>query len=159
MERRLRHSAGIWLPWVLGHRITVTGGAYIWLCLLILTLPVNWVIAAIVAGLCHELSHLFALYMLGIPVYAMEIGGRGAKLETGAMEEWEELICAIAGPAGSLFLLLVSLWLPRIALCGLFQGLYNLIPLGNLDGGRVIRCVIAIAGGKKPCKQGKERVQ
>ena len=80
-------------------------------------------------------------------------------LETGSMTIREELLCALAGPAGSLSLLLVSEWIPRIALCGMVQGLFNLIPAGNLDGGRVLRCLIALLFGKKPCKQEKEGVQ
>lgn len=127
--------------------------------LLILSLPLNWIGSAFLAALVHECSHLTALRIFHVPVFRLEIGAAGAVLETGSMTIREELLCALAGPAGSLSLLLVSEWIPRIALCGMVQGLFNLIPAGNLDGGRVLRCLIALLFGKKPCKQEKEGVQ
>ena len=122
-------------------------------------LPLRWVVAAILAAAVHEVSHLLALHLLGIPVFGITIGGRGAVLETDSLSEGEELLCALAGPLGSFLLLLFAVWIPRVAICGLCQGLYNLIPLGNLDGGRVLRALVNLVHRKKPCKQGKERVQ
>ena len=143
----------------LGSRISVSGGACIWACVLLLMLPLRWVVAAILAAAVHELSHLLALYLLGIRVFGIAVGGRGAVLETDSLTDGQELLCALAGPVGSFVLLIFAQWIPRVALCGLCQGLYNLIPLGNLDGGRVLRSLVNLVHRKKPCKQGKERVQ
>lgn len=139
--------------------MSITGGACIWACILLLVLPLRWVAAAIVAAAVHELCHLLALSLLGIRVFGINIGGRGAVLQTDSLSDRDELICAMAGPLGSFLLLLFAKWLPRIALCGLFQGLYNLLPVGNLDGGRVVHSLANLVCRKKPCKQGKERVQ
>lgn len=122
-------------------------------------LPLRWVVAAILAAAVHEVSHLLALYLLGIRVFGITVGGRGAVLETDSLTDGQELLCALAGPLGSFLLLLFAAWIPRVAICGLCQGLYNLIPLGNLDGGRVLRSLVNLVHRKKPCKQGKERVQ
>ena len=54
----------------------------------------------------------------------------------------KQMICILAGPAGSLLLLLTAEYLPRLALCGLVQGLFNLMPLHPLDGGRALRCIM-----------------
>ena len=52
-----------------------------------------------------------------------------------------ELVCVLAGPAASLLLLLLVRPFPRLALCGFVQGVYNLLPLGRLDGARAVACL------------------
>ena len=53
-----------------------------------------------------------------------------------------ELICALAGPGGSLLLGLAPI--PELAVCGLIQGLFNLIPLMPMDGGRALGCLLEL---------------
>jgi len=48
----------------------------------------------------------------------------------------------LAGPAGSMLLLLLSRSAPKIAVCGLFHGLYNLLPVLPLDGGRLLQLLL-----------------
>ena len=59
-----------------------------------------------------------------------------------------ELLCALAGPFGSLLLALLLRHVPELAICGLIQGVYNLLPLYPLDGGRALRCLFSFAGEK-----------
>ena len=68
----------------------------------------------------------------------------GAEIETEAMSSFQELIAALAGPVGGLCLLVLSHWIPHIAICGLFQSAYNLLPVYPLDGGRALRCFITL---------------
>ena len=56
------------------------------------------------------------------------------------MPPGRELLCALAGPAGSL--LLAMLPVPKLALCALIQGMFNLLPLEGLDGGRILGCIL-----------------
>ena len=140
-------------------KINVSGSFWILLAIQILTLPLNWIVSAFLAAAFHELCHILVLRLFRIPVYGLQIKACGAQLNTSTMEPKEEFLCALAGPLGSFILLLGLRILPRVAICGLIQGLFNLIPLGSLDGGRMIRCAIRLLPGKRPCKRGKLRVQ
>jgi Zn-dependent protease len=63
-------------------------------------------------------------------------------METTPLTPIQEAFCALAGPMGSFLVLLMSEVLPEAALCGLFQGAYNLLPIYPLDGGRISLCVL-----------------
>jgi stage IV sporulation protein FB len=96
----------------------------------------------VLAALFHEISHFAAIYLTGGKVIGISIGGVGAKMETLPMSRGREVLCALAGPVGSLLLALGLPFLPEMALCALVQGLYNLIPVYPLDGGRILRCLL-----------------
>ena len=65
-------------------------------------------------------------------------------LETEFGTPAKEALCALAGPLGSILLLLFFHWIPGISICALVQGLYNLIPVYPLDGGRLVRSLLQI---------------
>lgn len=106
--------------------------------LLLLTLPLPWFAAAVAAAGIHEAGHLLAIRLLGADARKIQVGPTGAKIHTSFSEPWRELLCAAAGPAASLLLVLAAKPFPRIALCGFVQGLYNLLPIYPLDGGRML---------------------
>ena len=110
--------------------------------LLLLTLPLPWLAAALTAACVHELGHLLALRLLGAGRSEIRIGCTGAKIHTSFSEPWRELVCAAAGPAAGLLLLLAARRFPRIAVCGLAQSVYNLLPVYPLDGGRMFHSVL-----------------
>ena len=116
--------------------------AFLMGALLLLTLPLPWLAGAAVAAWVHEAGHLLAIRLLGAPTPKIRVGCRGAKIHTCFSDPWREFVCAAAGPAASLLLLLVAKLFPRIALCGFVQGLYNLLPIYPLDGGRMLFCVL-----------------
>lgn len=122
--------------------LKVSGRAFVLLAALVLMLPLQWVAAVLFSGAVHELFHLLAIYLLGGHLVSISIGSRGAVIEACPMTAPRELFCAIAGPAGSLSLLLLSRWMPRVAICGLVQGIYNLIPLHPMDGGRILSGIL-----------------
>ena len=111
---------------------------------MLLMLPLQWVMAAILAAAVHELFHMLALCVCGVKIHRLRIGAFGTKIDVGAMPFHKEMICALAGPIGGFVLLLFSRWLPRVAVCGAIHSLYNLLPLYPMDGGRVLRCVIQL---------------
>ena len=108
--------------------------------LLLLLLPLRWLGAAVLAALIHEGCHLAALEILGYPPRGMKVGPFGAQMELPSIPYGAELAACLAGPAGSLALLLLAGRFPRLALCGLIHGLFNLLPVYPLDGGRAVYC-------------------
>ena len=151
-------------------RLRIDSGGYIFLAVLLLTVPLRWILAAFGAALFHELGHYLAVRLLGGRVLEAAVSFRGARMEALPMSAGRELIAVLAGPAASLLLLGLCRVFPRVAICGLIQGIYNLIPILPLDGGKAVRCIMALLEGsevrffsrrqgKIPCKQGQQRVQ
>lgn len=105
--------------------------------LTLMLLPLNWIAAAVIAAGVHEACHLTALKLCGCGLAGFSVGSGGTIIETEPVTPATEVICALAGPLGSLTLLLLARWIPRIALCAAAQGIFNLLPVFPLDGGRI----------------------
>lgn len=121
--------------------IEVSATFCIFLAVSLLLLPLQWVLATIVAACFHEVCHIFAIRMLGGRLSNISAGINGATIGIAAMSESKECLCALAGPIGGLILLIFARWIPKIAVCAAIQSLYNLLPLYPLDGGRALRCI------------------
>lgn len=122
----------------------IDGTTCIWWAILILLLPLKWGLAALCAAAFHEGCHWFVVAMLGGRVYHLRLTPSGALMETSAMEPWQELICALAGPLGSIALLGLSRYAPRLALCAVCQSIFNLLPVYPMDGGRAMRAALRL---------------
>ena len=114
------------------------------LALACLVVPLDWFISAVMAACFHELCHILAVLCLKGRLYGIRIGNFGTILDAAPMEPVSELICILAGPAGSLLLWTLSQWSPKLALCGLIQGMFNLLPVYPLDGGRALFCLMEL---------------
>ena len=123
-------------------RIDIRPQVYLMAAVLLLILPLRWLMGWILAAVVHELCHIYAVRVLGGQIYAMKIVAGGAEIELSPMDPWQEFLCAMAGPAGGLLLVLFFPWLPCTGFFALFQSLYNLMPLYPLDGGRAIQCIL-----------------
>lgn len=126
----------------------ISGFFCIVIALGLLMLPLPWIFSVVIAAAIHELCHYAAIRLCGGSVVGIQIGFRGAKMNVSGLTSMQELICALAGPVGGFLLLFLARWLPRIAICGCFQSLYNLIPIFPLDGGRILRCFLETVGLK-----------
>lgn len=115
---------------------------YLWLASLLLLLPLDWVLSAFTAALIHEFCHIAVLLMFGGKIRKMRISVSGCVLDAESSCNFVSFCSILAGPIGSIALLMLAEFLPKIAVCGLFHGLYNFLPLLPLDGGRGLYLIL-----------------
>ncbi len=115
--------------------LIVTAGAF-------LIIPWRWALAWFAATGVHELFHYIAIRICRAKIWQIHVGMSGVIIKTDTMLPQQELLCAIAGPVGSGFMLMFLRVFPEIAICGCFQCVFNLLPVYPNDGGRVIKAVL-----------------
>ena len=122
-------------------QVDVSARSCIFLAVLLLVVPLPWILAAVTAAGLHELGHILAVLALGGRIHSLKIRSFGAQLLASPMTPVRELVCILAGPGTSLLLMCALRWMPEVAVCGMIQGLFNLIPVYPLDGGRALGCL------------------
>ena len=121
-----------------GSRIEIETGAILAAAAALLMLPLSFLLSFLMAVLVHEACHYLVLRLLDVEVYRITVGPFGASMETETMEPGREVLCALAGPLGSFLLVVGYRIIPEIAICGLVQGCFNLLPVLPMDGGRIL---------------------
>ena len=104
---------------------------------LLLLVPFPWFCAVMIAALVHESAHLICVTALGGRVQKISFEIPGAVISAFAPDHLAHCISIAAGPVFSLSLTLWRNIYPELAFCGLVQGLYNMLPVLPLDGGRL----------------------
>lgn len=108
----------------------------------VLLLPFKWFIAWLIAAGVHELCHFVALKIFGIRIYGIIVGAFGAQLITEPLDAKTECICALAGPLGGCLLICLYRHIPTVAFFALIQTIFNILPINQRDGARVLRCIM-----------------
>ena len=103
---------------------------------------------AVISAAVHELGHYSALCTLGARPYLLRLELTGAALyfDESRLSYGREIIAALAGPAAGLVLTLAAAIIKAHALAGvsLVLSLFNLLPIGGLDGGRILAAMLSM---------------
>ena len=99
----------------------------------------------------HELGHYGAMRAMGIEIKEIRLTAVGAEIVTAdTMSYWQEGTAALAGPAVNLLLArLACLWDGGAFFAGIniVLGIFNLLPIGQLDGGKTLHCALCLISG------------
>lgn len=108
-------------------------------------------LAALAAATLHEIGHLTAAKLCGVPIKELRLSifGAAITLESGLYSYKKELLMAAAGPLVNI--LTVSLMIPNypslrepwqlFLIASAFLGTLNLLPITDFDGGRIFFCI------------------
>ena len=113
--------------------------AYLLCAVMILSVPIRWFGAWIVAAVCHECFHCLAVLAAGKKIHRIRIDAFGAEIFTDPLKPVQSIFCALSGPLAGIILVLLAKFVPCIALCALVQSAFNLLPVHPLDGSVALR--------------------
>lgn len=106
---------------------------------------------ALLACALHELGHYLAIRLLGGEVRRVRLTAIGAEMALESdLSYGREGFAALAGPGVNLVLALLFCrfeWGLTFSGLNLALGCFNLTPVGGLDGGRALRCTLALLAG------------
>lgn len=131
-------------------RVEVTGGFLLLMAWLNYCDTQNLLPAVLCAAVAHELGHLAAVCAARGRVSRLRLTAAGAELQLeGTLSYGREFICAIAGPVVNLVLAFCAARMGAAVFAGLnlALGLFNLLPMSVLDGGRALSCLTALLLG------------
>src|SRR4026208_653571 len=153
----------LFLAWIFAASYASGGAATAWDSL-------TFMVLLFLCVLLHEFGHIFTARAFGVPtpyVTLLPIGGV-AQLERIPEEPWEEFLIAIAGPLVNVAIALALMAFAgahlgtgelyaggspptslsdRLAAVNLFLAAFNMIPAFPMDGGRVLRALLAVRMG------------
>lgn len=103
----------------------------------------------------HELGHLFAGIILGLKVKKINVIPFGISID---FEDYsskyliKKIIIAIAGPLVNLIIFILGIynnWKEEVIYTNVLIGMFNMIPIYPLDGGRILKYIFQLCGDAK----------
>lgn len=138
------------MNWFKGRRVSVSPAFFCVLIFFVMTDEQNLLLHILAAAAAHEMGHIAAVYLVGGRIDRFHISLFGGELVLRNPERLsygKELVAVLAGPAVNLFFAMLfaqigknSVWEMGYILSGIHVslGLFNLLPLRELDGGRAL---------------------
>lgn len=124
--------------------VTVTPTVYVFLALAVVLVPLKLLLAWVLSVLVHEMCHILSVTFCRGRVEKIRFSLTGAQIVADDLPVHREIFCVLAGPVGSMLLLIFFRWYPQIAVCGLIQAAFNLLPLADLDGGKALQGILCL---------------
>lgn len=138
-------------------RVRVTPGFLLLMAWLLYRDRQGILLLTLAACICHEGGHWAVLRIFGHAIKEINLTAVGAEMVLGEeMSCGQEVLAAAAGPAVNLILAGVS---SRLLGGELFAGLnfvlavFNLLPVGRLDGGRILKGILSWTVGDTGAQQ------
>lgn len=131
-------------------KVEITGGFLLVMAWLNYCDDQNLLPLVVCAAAAHELGHLAAITAVGGRVCCLRLTAAGAEIRMAGVPGYgRELLCALAGPLVSLLLAVGAARIGALVFAGmnLALGVFNLLPLRMLDGGRALSCLTALLFG------------
>lgn len=102
---------------------------------------------ALLACALHELAHMLAMAIFGISADEITFYGAGIRISSARTEFAKPMVKALILSAGCAanFALAVIFWRsaqPEYAAINLFTGIFNLLPIGELDGAGLLNLLL-----------------
>lgn len=96
--------------------------------------------------LLHEYGHCYAARKYAVPTKEILITAVGgiAYIENGTKTPYEEFAVSLAGPMVNMLLVPLTTWHPVLFALNAIILIFNMIPAFPLDGGRVLRSLLAM---------------
>ena len=96
-------------------------------------------------AIIHEIGHLICGLALGLKPQSMKLMPMGLSITFKKENKkwWKELLVSVAGPITNFILAIVFMFMgqTKIVYANLLIGIFNLIPIIPLDGGRALKSV------------------
>lgn len=138
-------------------KVSVTNGFVLTFALLFVICGEKGGIAVLLCALLHELAHAAAVCLCGgrLTAFVMEASGFQMKTSFPAgVSYWKEIFCLASGALCNLLVgfALVRLlpgneYIYMLGGANLTVGIFNLVPAGRFDGGKIVRLCAEYASG------------
>ena len=115
-------------------------------------------LAALLSAFLHELGHIFAARICGVPIKELRLDIFGASLviQKAICSYGREIFVAASGPTVNILMCIGLLGIYRtnaffslLFAASLFLAVLNLLPIQDFDGGRILYCSVAILASER----------
>lgn len=136
-------------------RIRINLQIFIFAIIFYLTKQIRIYTILMIFAFIHELGHLLAGILMGLKAKGIDIMPFGVSIN---FEDYsnkyiaKRIIIAMAGPLVNIIIVILGIynnWEEEIIYSNILIGLFNLIPLYPLDGGRILKYIIQLATNAK----------
>ena len=138
-------------------KIEIKPGFFLFLAVAVLVEGLRFAVLVILAASIHELGHCAAIWLCGGRIRTVRMGHTGAEiLLDGPMSYNRDMLIALAGPTASILAAMAagrayaatgSEGTTLFAGLNMLYGLFNLLPLSVMDGGRFLFSLCSAALG------------